>query len=139
MPNAIDSMIDELSELDARVRRKGYVPGRKPYQYKIDMDILHEIQSRNAKKVSREDHSKAGKLGGKKSHGGGKRNFAPADERVVFKMSRTTRDIIMRCARNEGMYANEFLYAMALTLKKEPRFAHLFTAREEQQRQQNNE
>lgn len=87
-------------------------PTKPAYTWRIPMERVHELA------VWR------GSLGGRKSHGGGrKRGQQP---RKPVAMNQSAYDTFRICAAFEGKSRVQFLTEYADSLRKDPRYAHLF-------------
>ena len=58
---------------------------------------------------------------------------APGERRTVVKLPISTASIFRRCATAECKTAMQFCYDLALSLKSDPRYAHLFATQAEPQ------
>ena len=88
-------------------------PAKKPtYAWHIPMERVHELA------VER------GRLGGRKSHGGGRKR-SPQPRKPVA-MQQSAFDTFRICAAFEGKSRVQFLTEYADSLRMDPRYAHLF-------------
>ncbi len=111
---------------------------KRPYHFHMPMEEIHEIRSRAGRpkgrksgyhqKISKEKFSLVRKINASGPHNAGRfaSTISPGEERVVFKMLKSTRDTLNKCAKHEGVSALALLHVIALSLRTDPRYAHLF-------------
>ena len=102
---------------------------KRPYHFHMPMEELHSIKSMAGKKGGKI----GGKIGGKMSHGGGRPLAKVKMQYAVIKLYESSCETFGVCAASEGKTRVRFLHDLALSLRSDPRYAHLFATPAEPQ------
>ena len=122
---ALPTEVSEARRAAARARLVKGVPGKKINRTKktnerhIPAEELSAMRSIIAKSRNR-------KPNGDFAPGSNTGCCAPGERRTVVKLPISTASIFRRCATAECKTAMQFCYDLALSLKSDPRYAHLF-------------
>lgn len=114
----------EVAAMRATLGAKGghapHKPPAKPRKYKCHLTPEQKERLREIQRIK-------GRLGGHASKGKfHSSNPAPGEERVMFKLLRSSRDTFQRCAIRDNKTMVMFLNDLAKALRANPRYASLF-------------
>ena len=122
---------------------------KRPYHFHMPMEEIHEIRSR-AGKIGGKGRPKGSVNSGynlniskdqlsqiHRANATGPHHFtrppkphcdaaAPGEQRFAMNMPRSSYEIFSKCAIYSGETRIQFLHNLALSLKSDPRYAHLF-------------
>ena len=99
---------------------------KRQYVFHKSMDEISRMKSMAGRIGGKIGGRIGGKIGGKISHGGGRPPSRPSERYRPIKIAESSWATFSACAKHDGKTRLQFLYDLALSLKSDPRYAHLF-------------